>query len=151
MQKVSGHGVKLIMKFEGLSATSYRCSAGYNTIGYGHVIQSHEVFDEPISNEEADRLLRKDMLLAQNGVLRYIKVPLVFYQFDALVSFTFNLGAAALQRSTLRQKINRGEYESAAHEFERWVYAGGKKLNGLVRRRLAESLLYQGKLGEIYE
>lgn len=65
-------------------------------------------------------------------------------RFDALVSFTFNLGGGALQRSTLRRKVNREEHEDVPREFLRWVWAGGRKLRGLVRRREAEALLYQG-------
>ncbi len=80
---------------------------------------------------------------AKRSVLRLITVPLTNSQFDALVSFTFNLGGGALQRSTLRRKVNREEHDDVPAEFLRWVWAGGKKLRGLVRRREAELLLYQ--------
>lgn len=80
---------------------------------------------------------------AERAVLRLISVPLTDGQFDALVSFTFNLGAGALQRSTLRRKVNREEHEDVPAEFLRWVWAGGRKLNGLIRRRRAEATLYQ--------
>lgn len=82
------------------------------------------------------------MLLAEQAVCRLIKVPLTDGQFDALVSFTFNLGSGALQRSTLRRKVNHEEHEEVPDQFMRWVWAGGKKLRGLVMRREAEASLY---------
>lgn len=81
--------------------------------------------------------------IAERAVLRLISVPLTDGQFDALVSFTFNLGAGALQRSTLRRKMNRGEAEDVPAEFMKWVWAGGRKLKGLIKRRCAEALLFQ--------
>lgn len=75
-------------------------------------------------------------------MLRLIQVPLNDNQFDALVSFTFNLGAGALQRSTLRRRVNREEHEVVPAEFRRWVWAGGRKLKGLVWRREAEAARY---------
>jgi lysozyme len=79
----------------------------------------------------------------ERAVLRLITAPLSNGQFDALVSFTFNLGAGALQRSTLRRKVNREEHTDVPAELMKWVWAGGKKLNGLVKRRKAESMNYQ--------
>lgn len=79
-------------------------------------------------------------------MLRLISVPLTDGQFDALVSFTFNLGAGALQRSTLRLKVNRGEHDGVPAELMKWVWAAGKTLPGLVRRRRLESILYQNNL-----
>ena len=87
-------------------------------------------------------LLSALLIIAERAVLRLIKVPLTDGQFDALVSFTFNLGSGALQRSTLRRKVNREEHEEVPAEFMRWVWAGGRKLKGLVRRREAESIRY---------
>ena len=77
-------------------------------------------------------------------MLRLIRVPLEDSRFDALGSFTFNLGAGALQRSTLRRKVNRQEHAAVPAEFGRWVWAGGRRLKGLVRRREAEAVLYAG-------
>jgi lysozyme len=85
-------------------------------------------------------------LIAEQAVCRLVKVPLTDGQFDALVSFTFNLGSGALQRSTLRRKVNREEHEEVPREFLRWVWAGGRKLKGLVRRRAAEADLYRLQL-----
>jgi lysozyme len=144
MRKVSDEGLNPIKRFEGFSETVYICPAGYPTIGYGHVVFGHEVesFAEGILEEQATDLLRQDVAIAEYAVVRHINVPLSDGQFDALVSFTFNLGSGALQRSTLRRKLNRQEYTSAAREFSRWVWAGGKKLKGLVRRRQAEAELF---------
>lgn len=101
-----------------------------------------EQFAAGITQAEATELLRKDVGIAELAVLRLISVPLTDGQFDALVSFTFNLGAGALQRSTLRRKANRGEHDSVPAELMKWVWAAGKRLPGLVRRRKAEALAY---------
>ena len=83
-------------------------------------------------------------LTAERAVLRLIRVPLEDGRFDALSSFTFNLGTGALQRSTLRRKVSREEHDAVPAEFRRWVWAGGRKLKGLIRRREAEAALYAG-------
>lgn len=106
------------------------------------MVREHEQFPPTISEREAERILRQDVQEAERAVLRLINVPLSDGQFDALVSFTFNLGGGALQRSTLRRKLNRAEYDDAVGEFMKWVYAGGRKLNGLVKRRAAEADLF---------
>lgn len=141
--RVTKQGLRLIQEFEGFSPTVYMCAGGYPTIGYGHVVLMGESFSTLISKHEAEQLLRQDVRSAENAVLRHIQIPLTQGQFDALVSFTFNLGAGALQRSTLRRKVNRGSHGDVPREFRRWVYAGGKRLRGLVRRREAEACLYQ--------
>ena len=82
-------------------------------------------------------------MVAERAVCRLIHVPLTDNQFDALVSFTYNLGADALQRSTLRCKVNRAQHQDVPIEFMRWIWAGGKKLPGLIKRRLAEASLYK--------
>jgi lysozyme len=145
MLKISKTGLDLIKQFEGFSSTVYICPAGYPTIGYGHVVkpQEREQFAGGITTEQAETLLRQDVQTAERGVLRLITVPLTDGQFDALVSFTFNLGAGALQRSTLRRKVNRGDHANVPAEFRKWVWAGERKLPGLVQRRLAESVFYQ--------
>lgn len=144
MRHVTEEGLNLIKRFEGFSSTIYICPAGYPTIGYGHVVLAHEreQFAAGITQAEATELLRKDVSIAERAVLRLISVPLTDGQFDALVSFTFNLGAGALQRSTLRRKVNRGEHEGVPAELLKWVWAAGKRLPGLVRRRQAEVVAY---------
>lgn len=141
--RVSERGLALIRTFEGFSARPYRCPAGYWTIGYGHVMRPGEHFPAEIDEAAAATLLRHDLAAAERAVRRLIEAPLRQGQFDALASFTFNLGAGALQRSTLRRRANRREHALAAAEFSRWVWAGGRKLPGLVRRRAAEALLYR--------
>lgn len=143
MRNITEDGVRLIRRFEGFSATPYVCPAGYLTVGYGHVVKNVDAFRQPITENEATEILTVDVETAERTVLRLISVPLTDGQFDALVSFTFNLGAGALQRSTLRRKINREEHEDVPAEFLRWVWAGGRKLPGLIRRRQAEAALYQ--------
>ena len=145
MRHISSEGLKLIKQFEGFSATPYYCPAGYLTIGYGHVIQQNESFFH-IDKRQAENLLRDDVQVAEAAVCRLIPVPLHDGQYAALVSFTYNLGAGALQASTLRRKLLRGAYDAAAAEFPRWVYAGGRKLVGLVRRRAAERELFSSSV-----
>jgi GH24 family phage-related lysozyme (muramidase) len=144
MRHITEKGIGIIKQFEGFSPTIYICPAGYPTIGYGHVVkpQEREHFAGGITPEQAEALLRQDVQTAEQAVLRLITVPLTDDQFDALVSFTFNLGAGALQRSTLRLKVNRGDHATVPTEFRKWVWAGGRKLEGLVRRRNAEATLY---------
>lgn len=144
MRHVTEAGLNLIKRFEGFSPTIYICPAGYPTIGYGHVVltDEREEFAAGITQAEATDILRKDVGIAERAVLRLIYVPLTDGQFDALVSFTFNLGAGALQRSTLRRQVNRGEHESVPAELMKWVWAAGKRLPGLVRRRRAEASAY---------
>ena len=140
--KVSPKGLKLIQQYEGFEAEVYLDAAGYPTIGYGHLIKAGEDFSSGITYEQATQLLIQDVGFAERAVRRLIRTPLKQQQFDALVSFTFNLGGGALQRSTLRQKVNRAEHKEVPDEFMRWVFAGGKRLRGLIRRRAAEARLY---------
>jgi lysozyme len=100
------------------------------------------MFKDGISREAAEALLIKDVITAEKAVLRLITVLLTDGQFDALVSFTFNLGGGALQRSTLRRVINRQSHNEVPNQLMRWVWAGGRKLRGLARRREAESIFY---------
>ena len=144
MRHITEDGLDLIKRFEGFRPTIYICPAGWPTIGYGHVVREseRERFSAGIDERAAEELLRRDVETVEKAVLRLIHVPLSNKQFSALVSFTFNLGAGALQRSTLRQKVNREEHKAVAAEFRRWVWAGGRKLKGLMRRRAAEAALF---------
>lgn len=145
MRHITQDGLDLIKRFEGFSPTIYICPAGYPTIGYGHLVREHELdrYEQGITEQEAEVLLRRDVKVAERAVLRLIDVPLTDGQYDALVSFTFNLGAGALQRSTLRRKVNREEHADVPAQLMRWVWAGGRRLQGLIRRREAEVLLYR--------
>ena len=146
MRHLTDEGLALIKRFEGLAPEIYICPAGWPTIGYGHVVREHERerFADGIDEATADDVLRRDVETAERAALRLVRVPLQDGQFDALGSFTFNLGAGALQRSTLRRKVNRREHDAVPAEFRRWVWAGGRKLKGLIRRREAEAVLYAG-------
>lgn len=139
MMHISERGINLIKDFEGFSSKTYVCPAGYKTIGYGH-ISDNNIND--ITKIEAEKLLAEDIYKAERSVERNIRVDLTQGQFDALVSFVFNLGGAALQRSTLRQKVNREEHQDVPKEFMRWVYTAGMVLTGLVKRRQAEAEIY---------
>jgi lysozyme len=146
MRHVTDEGLALIKRFEGFNATPYLCPAGWWTIGFGAVRgpdgQPVAAATAPVTEEDAEALLRRDVALAERAVLRLISVPLADGQFDALVSFTFNLGAGALQRSILRRKVNREEHVEVPPEFHKWVWVGGKRLLGLVRRRESEARFY---------
>lgn len=134
--------IKLIKKYEGYSNKVYFCPAGYKTIGYGHLIKPGEIFDRSILPQEAENLLLIDLQFYSKAIYSLVNAKLNEMQFAALLSFTFNLGSAALERSTLRQKLNRFEYLSAADEFPKWVFASGIKLAGLVKRREEERIIF---------
>lgn len=137
----SQKGVELIKHFEGFRQTPYVCAGGYLTIGFGHKLLPSDRFNS-VSLEKAEQLLRKDLARIERSVIKYIHQELNDNQFAALVSFTFNLGPAALQRSGLRAKVNYGEFKEAAKEFKKWIYAGGRKMPGLRRRRNLEAKLF---------
>lgn len=144
MREVTDAGAMLIELFEGFSPVIYPDIAGYPTIGIGHKILKGEVFQIPMTEEEANEILDRDLDIAEKGVGGLIQVSLSDPQFDALVSFTFNLGVFSLKRSTLRSRLNRGEYFGASEEFLKWVWADGRKSNGLIRRRAAERGMFLG-------
>ena len=142
---VSKEGIALIKRYEGYKTTPYRCAAGKITVGYGHVIgnglQLPDEWNRTFSLGEIDELLRTDLARFERGVSRYCPVYLTQSQFDALVSFSFNLGLGVLQRSTLRQKINRGDAD-AAKVILKYNMAGGRILKGLTNRRIAEYRMF---------
>ena len=141
--KCSQEGLALIKKFEGCRLKAYRCSANVLTIGYGHTGGVKET--DKITLEEADSLLEKDIAKFEEYVSDNVMVKLNQSQFDALVAWTFNLGPGNLRESTMLKKLNNQEYESVPFEMRRWNKAGGKTLDGLIRRREAESLLFESK------
>lgn len=138
--KISQRGLDLIKKFEGLRLTAYRCPAGVLTVGYGST-GPHVKQGMVITEDEAEALLRKDVARFEDGV-NHIVGPCTQGQFDALVSFAFNLGLGALMSSTLLKRHKAGDFAGAAAQFARWVNAGGRRLPGLVSRRKAEAELY---------
>ncbi|HHA1182938.1 MULTISPECIES: lysozyme [Enterobacter] len=143
--QTSEKGIALIKEFEGCKLTAYQDSVGVWTIGYGW---TKPVDGKPIragmtiKQETAERLLKTGLVSYESDVSRLVKVGLTQGQFDALVSFTYNLGARSLSTSTLLRKLNAEDYAGAADEFLRWNKAGGKVLNGLTRRREAERALF---------
>ena len=143
--QTSEKGIALIKQFEGCKLTAYQDSVGVWTIGYGW---TQPVDGKPIragmtiKQETAERLLKTGLVSYESDVSRLVKVGLTQGQFDALVSFTYNLGARSLSTSTLLLKLNAGDYAGAADEFLRWNKAGGKVMNGLTRRREAERALF---------
>ncbi|CAI1527524.1 lysozyme [Serratia plymuthica] len=138
--KIDVNGLNLIKEFEGLRLQAYKCPADIWTIGYGHTadVSANDV----ITEEDAIFLLRQDVAESERAVNKYVHVPLTQNQFDALVSFVFNLGVGNFRTSTLLKKLNAGDDDGAAQEFGRWIHAGGKALPGLVRRREAERALF---------
>ena len=141
--KISQEGLSLIKKFEGCRLEAYYCSGGVLTIGYGHTGGVKE--SDTITQEEAEKLLRADVFKFEEYVEDNVMVELDQGQFDALVAWTFNLGPGNLRESTMLKKLNEADYASVPSEMKRWNKAGGKTLNGLIRRRNAEALLFQSK------
>ncbi len=141
-QNTGQAGINLIKEFEGLELSKYRDAVGLWTIGYGHLIRSGETFERSLTEQEAEALLRKDLLESERGIRRLVSVPLTQNQFDALVSFVFNVGVGRLATSTLLKKLNAQDYRGAADELPKWNRAGGNVLPGLTRRRQAERALF---------
>jgi lysozyme len=147
----------MIKHHEGVRQKPYRCPAKLWTIGVGHVLypeQGKLPIDQrdgfalkiedfrTFSMEEIDGILRSDLARFERGVAQYCPVPLTQGNFDALVSFAFNVGLGTLQRSTLRQKLLRGDKAGAAEELLKYCMAGGKILKGLQNRRIDERALF---------
>lgn len=143
----------LIRGCEGFRASPYLCPAGVPTIGYGSTRYADgtpvRMADPPITQTEADRIMRATLHAYEAAVQRYVTVPLTQGQFDALVDFAYNAGAQSLRKSTLLRKLNAGDYAGAAGEFGRWVNGGGRRLQGLIKRREMERRLFAGAGFEI--
>ncbi|HDU3604603.1 TPA: lysozyme [Klebsiella aerogenes] len=146
--QTSDEGIALIKGFEGCRLTAYPdpgTGGAPWTIGYGWTLPVDGKTVRPgmtIDQATADRLLKTGLVSYENDVLKIVKVKLAQGQFDALVSFAYNIGSRALSTSTLLKKLNAGDIKGAADEFLRWNKAGGKVLNGLTRRREAERALF---------
>jgi lysozyme len=146
---LSDRGARFIGHFEGFRSNLYDDAAGHCTIGYGHLVHmGHCNGSEPaefkrgLSEPEAEQLLRRDAQSAADAVHRSVRVPLNQAQFDALVSFVYNLGAGAFESSTLLRDINARNFAAVPGQLEEWVHAGGQVLPGLVTRRKAEGRLF---------
>lgn len=155
--RVSKQCIEMIKHHEGVRTRPYRCPALLWTVGVGHVIDPNHIkvkfedrknialpdeWNRVLSMAEVDRILAEDLANFERGVLRLCPTGLTQGRFDALVSFSFNVGLGNLQRSTIRMKHNRGDFEEAAEAFMQWTKAGGKELPGLVKRRKDEKALY---------
>jgi len=154
---VSPKALAVIKHHEGIRFTPYRCPAKLWTIGVGHVlypeqgklkIEDRDSYplrpedNRKFSAEEVDSILAADLQRVERGEEKFVPVPLTQGQFDALVSFSFNVGLGTLQRSTLRAKLNRGDKEGAAEELLKYCMAGGKILKGLQNRRIDERAMF---------
>ena len=155
--KVSDKVIHMIKHHEGVRTKPYQCPALLWTVGVGHVIDPMhgrlkleerrnlpipDGWNRTLSMEEVDDILKKDRARFEQGVARLCPGPLTQGQFDALVSFSFNVGLGNLQKSTIRMKVNRQDFEGAAEAFLDWTKAGGKVLKGLVNRRNDERALF---------
>ena len=145
--KLSQKGLELIKQFEGLSLTPYVCAGGINTIGYGNTYYTNgkkvTLQDKPITKQQAEELLKFSLSTYEKAVDSFCRDNISQSQFDALVSFAYNLGTGALQKSTLIKKVNANPKDvTIADEFLKWNKANGKVLAGLTKRRQAEANLY---------
>jgi len=155
--KVSDSAKSVIAHHEGVRLKPYRCPARLWTVGVGHVLYPEQAklsMEDRIkyqirpednrifTMDEVNAILAADLQRFERGVLRYCSSGITQGRFDALVSFSFNVGLGTLQRSTLRQKHNRGDFDGAADEFLKYSLGGGKVLKGLVNRRKDERAMY---------
>jgi lysozyme len=140
--RVDSRGYTLIRNFEGYSPFIYKDSIGIPTIGFGHAVKPGETIEQPLMGDNAQQLLEQDVASTEKSVNKLLKVPQLPTQFDALASFTYNLGSGTLQKSTLLKKVNSNNFASVPPQFLRYVYAGKEPLAGLVNRRKQEANLY---------
>ena len=137
----SAEGISLIKKFEGCELTAYQCSAGVWTIGYGHTKDVEPGMQ--ITQEDAEEMLVEELHEYENYINKYVTAPLSQNQFDAMVSWVYNLGPANLKASTLLKVLNAEDYDGVPAQIKRWNKAGGEILDGLIRRREAEARLFK--------
>lgn len=136
----SDAGFALIKSFEGFRSTAYRDTGGVLTIGYGHTLNVKP--GDRVTTEQAEAFLRDDLATAEKAVNKLVTVALDQNEFDALVSFTFNVGEGAFRDSTLLKHLNNARRVEACGELSRWMYDNKKPLRGLLRRRVAEMDLW---------
>lgn len=143
--KTSKNGIQLIKSFEGCRLKAYKCPAGIWTIGIGHtgtVNGKPITADMTITELMAETLLAIDLQKFEKCINDNVKKPLTQNEFDALVSFVFNVGTGAFLKSSMLKLLNSGHLPLAVGQFDRWIYAKGKVLNGLKKRRAAEKALF---------
>jgi lysozyme len=139
--RISDAGIGLIKEFEGFSPVPYLCPAGKLTIGYGHTGNDFSRLDS-VTIKRAEEILRGDLKWAEAAVNKWVEQPLNQWQFDALCSLIYNIGVDAFRKSTLLRVLNAGRHDEVPAQFLRWVYAGGKVMPGLVRRRQQEAEMW---------
>ena len=139
---ISKEGIDLIKHFEGCELTAYKCPAGVWTIGYGHIKDVKEGMK--ITENQADEMLENELVEYEGYINNMVTVPLTQNQFDAMVSWVYNLGGGNLGASTLLKVLNAGDYDGVPAQIMRWNKAGGKVLEGLTRRRQAEADMFSG-------
>lgn len=140
--KTSQNGINLIKQFEGLRLEAYKCPGGVLTIGYGHTGDDVKEGDR-ITPDNAEYLLKQDIKSAEYCINTEVKRELTQNQYDALISFVFNIGSFNFRHSTLLRQLNYGNYQKAAEQFDKWIYSKKTILPGLVKRRKAERLLFE--------
>ena len=144
--RINEAGMELIKHYEGWRESPYLCSAARPTIGYGSTWDRHGnavTLDHPdITEKQGEYLLQREVRHSEEAIKRLITAELTQNMFSSLCSFIYNVGSGNFQKSTLRMKLNRGQYESAADEFPKWRKAGGRVIKGLVRRRKQERELF---------
>ena len=138
--KISKNGLDLIKHFEGCELEAYKCPAGVWTIGYGHIKTAVEGMT--ITQHQADEMLIEEMNEYEGYINNSVRVDLTQNQFDAMVSWVYNLGSGNLNASTLLKVLNSGDYAGVPEQILRWNKAGGRVLEGLTRRRQAEADLF---------
>ena len=141
--KISEEGIELLKKFEGCKLEAYQDSVGVWTIGYGHTKGVYKGMT--ISQDDAEEMLEEEMEEYEGYIEEYVEVPLSQNEFDALVCWVYNLGPTNLRNSTLLMVLNQSKFDEVPEQIKRWNKAGGEVLQGLVRRREAEALLFEGK------
>ena len=155
--RMTDDGIAMLRELEGAEREPYRDVAGLLTIGVGHLLTRDEIssgklriggewvkWRDGLTDEQIDQLLRDDLDDIERHVTRVTYAPVCPHQFDALVSFAFNVGPGAYQRSTLLKRVNSRDYEDVPTQFRRWVYAGGRKVRGLAIRRETEVRKWMG-------
>lgn len=138
--EISEIGINLIKQFEGCRLKSYKCPAGIWTIGYGHTKDVKEGLT--ITQEKAEALLKQDLKIHCKNVSNLVKIPLKQNEFDALVSFEYNVGYGNFSKSTMLKLINSGNKKDASDEFDKWIYVNGKEVKGLKIRRAKEKAYF---------
>ena len=140
---ISKEGLALIKRFEGCKLKAYRCPANVLTIGYGHTKNVTE--DMKITQQEANDMLDEELIEYCEYIDKMVKVSLNQNQFDALVAWIYNLGPTNFRNSTLLTVLNQERYSDVPEQIKRWNKADGKILDGLIKRREAEALLFESK------